>query len=99
MNVFLDTNAIVKLYHQESGTDDLTNFLTLHQGNLIITISDLAKIGLYSTSMPLIQSRQYLKIFFSSNAKFPWPILNFTRSSETPTTQTKIALCPALLYE
>jgi len=58
MNVFLDTNAVVKLYHQEAGTDNLTNFLTLHQSDLIITISDLTKIELRSTFLKRVRMKQ-----------------------------------------
>jgi predicted nucleic acid-binding protein len=58
MNVFLDTNAVVKLYHQEAGTDNLTNFLTIHQGDLIITISDLTKIELHSTFLKRVRMKQ-----------------------------------------
>jgi predicted nucleic acid-binding protein len=58
MNIFLDTNAVVKLYHQEAGTDNLTNFLTIHQGDLIITISDLTKIELHSTFLKRARMKQ-----------------------------------------
>jgi predicted nucleic acid-binding protein len=58
MNVFLDTNAVVKLYHQEAGTDNLTNFLSLHQRDLIITISDLTRIELHSTFMKRVRMKQ-----------------------------------------
>lgn len=58
MNIFLDTNAVVKLYHQETGTDNLTNFLTLHQGDLIITVSDLTKIELHSTFLKRVRMKQ-----------------------------------------
>jgi predicted nucleic acid-binding protein len=58
MNVFVDTNAIVKLYHREVGTDNLTNFLILHQSDLIITISDLTKIELHSTFLKRVRMKQ-----------------------------------------
>ncbi len=58
MNIFLDTNALVKLYHQEVGTDNLTEFLTLHQSDLIITISDLTKIELHSTFLKRVRMKQ-----------------------------------------
>lgn len=44
MNLFLDTAALVKLYHKESGTADLSNFLREQSSDLILTISDLAHI-------------------------------------------------------
>jgi hypothetical protein len=58
MNVFLDTNAVVKLYHREVGTDNLTNFLIPHQSDLIITISDLTKIELHSTFLKRVRMKQ-----------------------------------------
>ena len=58
MNVFLDTNAVVKLYHQEAGADNLTNFLALHQGDLTVTISDLTKIELHSTFLKRVRMKQ-----------------------------------------
>jgi len=58
MNVLLDTNAVVKLYHQETGTDNLTNFLTLHREDLITTISDLTKIELHSTFLKRVRMKQ-----------------------------------------
>lgn len=58
MNVFLDTNAVVKLYHQEAGTDNLTNFLALHQADLIITVSDLTRIELHSTFLKRVRMKQ-----------------------------------------
>jgi predicted nucleic acid-binding protein len=58
MNIFLDTNAVVKLYHHEAGTDNLANFLTLHQNDLVITISDLTKIELHSTFLKRVRMKQ-----------------------------------------
>lgn len=58
MNVFLDTNALVKLYHQETGTDELTNFLARRRRNLVITISDLTKIELHSTFLKRVRMKQ-----------------------------------------
>jgi predicted nucleic acid-binding protein len=59
MNAFLDTNAVVKLYHQETGTDILTDFLARHQSDLIITISDLTKIELHSTFLKRVRMKQF----------------------------------------
>lgn len=58
MNVFLDTNAVVKLYHEEDGTDNLTNFLAQHQSDLIITVSDLPRIELHSTFLKRVRMKQ-----------------------------------------
>lgn len=48
MNLFIDTGALVKLYHQEEGTASLLNFLSEFSGNLVLTVSDLTIIEFYS---------------------------------------------------
>lgn len=58
MNVFLDTNAVVKLYHEEDGTDNLTNFLVRHRSNLIMAVSDLTRIELHSTFLKRVRMKQ-----------------------------------------
>ena len=51
MNVFLDTSALVKLYHQENGTEKLNRFLNDSAENLVIAVSDLTLIELHSSFM------------------------------------------------
>lgn len=34
MNLFLNTNALVKLYHEETGTHALLNFLSQYDNDL-----------------------------------------------------------------
>lgn len=58
MNLFLDTNAVVKLYHEELGTDYLTHFLLNNSEDLIVSISDLTKIEFHSTFMKYVRSRK-----------------------------------------
>lgn len=71
MNAFLDTNAVVKLYHQEAGTANLTNFLALHQSDLVITISDLTKIELHSTFLKRVRMKEIdLKTVYQVFAAF-----------------------------
>lgn len=48
MNLFLDTSAIVKIYHQEKGTDKFTKYLTEISEELFLTTSDISKIELHS---------------------------------------------------
>jgi uncharacterized protein len=48
MNIFLDTNAIVKLYHKEHGTTNLNNFIEDNKDDLILTITDLSKLEFHS---------------------------------------------------
>ncbi|KPA15388.1 hypothetical protein MHK_004398 [Candidatus Magnetomorum sp. HK-1] len=45
-NYFIDTSALVKIYHKEVGTEKM---LTLYKGNDILSISELAKIEMISS--------------------------------------------------
>lgn len=64
MNLFLDTSALVKLYHEEAGTDNLTEFLEKHSGDLILTISDLTIIEFHSAILKSVRrmEEQYKNI-------------------------------------
>ncbi|MDM8557981.1 type II toxin-antitoxin system VapC family toxin [Candidatus Parabeggiatoa sp. HSG14] len=56
MNLFVDTSALVKLYHQEIGTDNLVNSLRFHSvNNLIITITDISRIECHSALMKRVR--------------------------------------------
>lgn len=46
MNYFLDTSALVKIYHIETGSDSV---LEIYNGEDIVIISDLGKIEFLST--------------------------------------------------
>ncbi len=48
MNLFLDTSAVVKLYHQEKGTDALSSFLQQNAKDLILLIADITKLEFHS---------------------------------------------------
>lgn len=43
MNLFLDTSAFVKIYHQEKGTEKFTKYLTGISEELFLTTSDILK--------------------------------------------------------
>ena len=58
MNLFLDTSAIVKLYQDEQGTDNLSNFLTQHASDLILTISDLTPIEFHSAFLRRVRMKE-----------------------------------------
>jgi len=45
-NYFIDTSALVKIYHKEIGTEKM---LTLYKGNDKLSISELAKIEMISS--------------------------------------------------
>ncbi|MCK5057728.1 MAG: type II toxin-antitoxin system VapC family toxin [Candidatus Aminicenantes bacterium] len=46
MKYFFDTSALVKIYHNENGTEKV---LSMYSGNEKITISELARIEFYSS--------------------------------------------------
>ena len=49
MNFFLDTSAVVKIYHEEKGTEKFTQHLAEISEELFLTTSDITKIELHST--------------------------------------------------
>jgi len=44
MNLYLDSNALIKLYHEEVGTGKLVKLLDDNADNLILTIADITRI-------------------------------------------------------
>ncbi|MFQ5771587.1 MAG: type II toxin-antitoxin system VapC family toxin [bacterium] len=58
MNLFLDTSAVVKLYHHEEGTDNLLNFLKQYSTDLILTISDITKIEFHSAILKRVRMNE-----------------------------------------
>jgi predicted nucleic acid-binding protein len=49
MNFFLDTSAVVKIYHEEKGTEKFTQHIAGISEELFLTTSDITKIELHST--------------------------------------------------
>lgn len=58
MNLFLDTSAVVKLYHHEDGTDNLLNFLLPYSTDLILTMSDLTPIEFRSAFLKRVRMNE-----------------------------------------
>ena len=59
MNLFLDTSAIIKLYHNEEGTVNLVKFLKQSNSqNLILTISELAEIEFRSAFLKRVRTKE-----------------------------------------
>lgn len=48
MNCYFDTSALVKLYHEEDGTEVLVNFCDSHADDLIISIAEVTIVELRS---------------------------------------------------
>jgi uncharacterized protein len=55
MNWFMDTSALVKLYHHELGTDHLIQSLSRHPDNLVITLTDLSRVECHSALMKRVR--------------------------------------------
>ena len=58
MNIFLDTSALIKLYHQEKGTDRFSQFIQDHITDLYMTITDLSIIELHSALSKRLRSQE-----------------------------------------
>jgi len=58
MNLFVDTSALIKIYHQEVGSQNLINSLYRHADNLVITITDLSRIECYSALMKRVRIKE-----------------------------------------
>lgn len=61
MNLFLDTNALVKLYHKEKGSERLFHFLESNSEELVLTISDLSLIEFHSTFLRRVRTGEIKK--------------------------------------
>jgi predicted nucleic acid-binding protein len=48
VNLFLDTSAVIKIYHQEKGTAKFSQYLVETSEELFLTASDISKIELHS---------------------------------------------------
>ena len=58
MNLFLDTSALIKLYHQEKGTDKFSQHLGGISDELILTTSDITKIELHSVLLKKYRGKE-----------------------------------------
>jgi predicted nucleic acid-binding protein len=58
MNLFLDTSAIVKIYHQEKGTEKFSQYLERISEELFLTTSDITIIELHSALLKKYRKKQ-----------------------------------------
>ncbi|MBF0121418.1 MAG: type II toxin-antitoxin system VapC family toxin [Desulfobacterales bacterium] len=56
MNVYLDTSAVIKLYHREIGSEQLLNFLKCHGNDLILTVSDITRTEFHSAFLRRVRT-------------------------------------------
>ena len=68
MNLFLDTGAVIKIYHQEKGTDEFTKYLSEISEELFFTTSDITKLEFHSAllkrhRMKLIKQKDLSEVF------------------------------------
>jgi predicted nucleic acid-binding protein len=58
MNVFLDTSAVIKLYHKEVGSDELLAFLHSYAHDLILTVADITRTEFHSAFLRRVRMRE-----------------------------------------
>ena len=58
MNLFVDTSALIKLYHQEVGTENFINSLYRHADNLVIIMTDISRVECYSALMKRVRIQE-----------------------------------------
>lgn len=56
MNSYLDTSAVVKLYHQELGSDALLSYLREHANDLILSVSDITRTEFHSAFLRRVRT-------------------------------------------
>ncbi len=56
MNVYLDTSAVIRLYHREAGSDELVTFLRRHATDLIITVADITRTEFHSAFLRRVRT-------------------------------------------
>lgn len=79
MNIFLDTSALLKLYHKETNTDKLFEFLYNNEIEQIF-LSDLAKIEFTSAIWKKIrmkditedEGKELIEFFYKDVSKYNW---------------------------
>ncbi|MDL2122134.1 MAG: type II toxin-antitoxin system VapC family toxin [Deltaproteobacteria bacterium] len=58
MHLFLDSNALVKLYHAETGTENLVCLLKENAYDLILTIAEISKIEFRSAFLKRVRTKE-----------------------------------------
>jgi uncharacterized protein len=58
MNLFLDSSALVKLYHSETGTDRLSALLATNADDLILTIADISLLEFHSAVLKRVRIKE-----------------------------------------
>ncbi len=76
LRFFFDTSALIKLYHQEEGTEAVDNLLS--QGPSIIVISDLSLIEMVSAFAKKVRTQEITSgVFKIAVAAFEKDALTF----------------------
>ena len=58
MTLYLDTSALIKLYHEESGTENLIKLIHQSADDLIITIADITLIEFHSALLKRVRTKE-----------------------------------------
>ena len=56
MNVYLDTSAVIKLYHREVGSDELLAFLRYYADDLILSMADITRAEFHSAFLRRVRT-------------------------------------------
>lgn len=99
MNIFFDTSALLKLYHAETGTDQLLEFLSKNP-NYVIYISELTLVEVYSAILKKVrmghlssdESKRFLTVIDNDVKEFLLIPLNLTLVLQAQQLITKYGL-------
>ncbi|ETR73133.1 MAG: hypothetical protein OMM_07130 [Candidatus Magnetoglobus multicellularis str. Araruama] len=58
MTIYLDTSALIKLYHYETGSKDLLSLLHQNADDLILTISDITRTEFHSAFLRRVRTKE-----------------------------------------
>lgn len=58
MNVYLDTCAVIKLYHDEAGSQELLALLNSHAQDLVLTVADIARTEFHSAFLRRVRMKE-----------------------------------------
>lgn len=82
MNIFFDTSSLLKLYHRETGTEEL---LQLFSGNItIVYLSEISKVEFSSAiwkkvrtkELSIDKAKEKINFFVNDFSKYSWIELN-----------------------
>ncbi len=58
MTLFIDTSALVKLYHKEAGTENIVTLFHKYAGDLVLAIADITIIEFHSALLKRVRTNE-----------------------------------------